>query len=69
MWVVHLVGYITTSINDGPGCLLLRCPDPSCRASVGQDMILKLASEEDKEKYARYFVRSYIEDKKKVSVT
>lgn len=58
-------GYITTSINDGPGCLLLRCPDPSCRASVGQDMILKLASNEDKEKYSRYFVRSYIEDKKK----
>ncbi|KAF9587475.1 hypothetical protein IFM89_003414 [Coptis chinensis] len=23
-------GYISTSINDGPGCLILRCPDPSC---------------------------------------
>lgn len=58
-------GYITTSINDGPGSLLLKCPDPSCRGAVGQDMILKLASDEDKEKYSRYVVRSYIEDKKK----
>ncbi|KMT16341.1 hypothetical protein BVRB_3g054880 [Beta vulgaris subsp. vulgaris] len=58
-------GYITTSINDGPGCLLLRCPDPACIAAVGQDMILKLASKEDKEKYYRYIVRSYVEDKKK----
>ncbi|KAL5767130.1 hypothetical protein ACOSQ2_013913 [Xanthoceras sorbifolium] len=23
-------GYIGTAINDGPGCLMLRCPDPSC---------------------------------------
>ncbi|XP_057534801.1 probable E3 ubiquitin-protein ligase ARI8 isoform X3 [Amaranthus tricolor] len=58
-------GYISTSINDGPGCLLLRCPDPSCRAAVGQDMIQKLASDEDKEKYFRYIVRSYVENKKK----
>ncbi|XP_021721720.1 probable E3 ubiquitin-protein ligase ARI7 [Chenopodium quinoa] len=58
-------GYITTSINDGPGCLLLRCPAPGCGAAVGHDMIHKLASDEDREKYSRYFVRSYIVDKKK----
>lgn len=58
-------GYITTSINDGPGCLLLRCPDPACCAVVGHDMIHKLASNDDKEKFSRYLVRSYIEDKKK----
>ncbi|KAL5769551.1 hypothetical protein ACOSP7_013705 [Xanthoceras sorbifolium] len=55
-------GYIGTAINDGPGCLMLRCPDPSCRATVGQDMINLLASNEDKEKYYRYFIRSYVED-------
>lgn len=66
MWLICVTGYITTSINDGPGCLLLRCPDPACIAAVGQDMILKLASKEDKEKYYRYIVRSYVEDKKKV---
>ncbi|XP_068665717.1 probable E3 ubiquitin-protein ligase ARI8 [Aristolochia californica] len=58
-------GYITTSINDGPGCLMLRCPDPSCGAAVGQDMINVIASEEDNQKYARYLLRSYIEDNKK----
>ncbi|KAJ4968407.1 hypothetical protein NE237_015108 [Protea cynaroides] len=58
-------GYISTSINDGPGCLMLRCPDPSCGAAVGQDMINLLASSEDKEKYSRYLLRSYIEDNRK----
>lgn len=45
---------------------MLRCPDPSCGAAVGQDMIDSLASDEDKEKYSRYLLRSYIEDSKKV---
>ncbi|CAL0332465.1 unnamed protein product [Lupinus luteus] len=58
-------GYISTSINDGPGCLMLRCPDPTCGAAVGQDMINLLVSDEDREKYARYLRRSYIEDNKK----
>ncbi|CAN6580432.1 hypothetical protein TB2_031387 [Malus domestica] len=58
-------GYIRTSISDGPGCLTLRCPDPSCGASVGQDMISMLVSEEDNQKYSRYLIRSYIEDNKK----
>ncbi|KAA8531387.1 hypothetical protein F0562_006117 [Nyssa sinensis] len=58
-------GYISTSINDGPGCLMLRCPDPSCGAAVGQDMINRLASDEDEDKYSRYLLRSYIEDNRK----
>ncbi|KAK9293215.1 hypothetical protein L1049_021204 [Liquidambar formosana] len=58
-------GYIGTAINDGPGCLTLRCPDPPCSAAIGQDMINILASDEDKEKYSRYFLRSYIEDNRK----
>ncbi|OWM72296.1 hypothetical protein CDL15_Pgr018181 [Punica granatum] len=58
-------GFMSTAIIDGPGCLMLRCPDPSCTAAVGQDMIDKLASDEDKKKYNRYFIRSYIEDNKK----
>ena len=61
-----LTGYISTAINDGPGCLMLRCPDPSCAAAVGQDMINSLPNEEDKEKYGRYLRRSYIEDNRKV---
>ncbi|KAG6763842.1 hypothetical protein POTOM_031285 [Populus tomentosa] len=58
-------GYISTAINDGPGCLVLRCPDPSCNAAVGQDMINVLTSNEDSDKYSRYFIRSYIEDNRK----
>ncbi|ONK72465.1 uncharacterized protein A4U43_C04F19720 [Asparagus officinalis] len=58
-------GYIGTSVNDGPGCLTLRCPDPSCNAAVGPDMISNFVSDEDKEKYSRYFLRSYIESKRK----
>ncbi|KAL6970773.1 putative E3 ubiquitin-protein ligase ari7 [Sarracenia purpurea var. burkii] len=57
--------YMSTSIDGGPGCLMLRCPDPSCGAAVGQDMISLLVSNEDKEKYARYLLRSYIEDNRK----
>ncbi|KAL9296516.1 hypothetical protein ACSQ67_022412 [Phaseolus vulgaris] len=58
-------GYISTSISDGPGCLMLRCPDPTCGAAVGQDMLSLLKSDEDKQKYTRYLLRSYIEDNKK----
>lgn len=57
--------YISTSINDGPGCLTLRCPIPSCGAAVGVDMVNKLTSDEDKRKYRRYLLRSYIEDNRK----
>ncbi|CAL9120836.1 unnamed protein product [Musa textilis] len=59
-------GYITTSINEGPGCLMLRCPDPSCNAAVDWDMIDRLAGFEEKEKYARHLLRSYVEDSKKI---
>ncbi|XP_019107942.2 probable E3 ubiquitin-protein ligase ARI8 isoform X3 [Beta vulgaris subsp. vulgaris] len=53
-------GYIGTSIKDGLACLKLRCPDSSCNTAVGLDMINMLASDDDKEIYARYFRRSYI---------
>ncbi|XP_039062268.1 probable E3 ubiquitin-protein ligase ARI7 [Hibiscus syriacus] len=55
-------GYLCTRINDGPGCLLLICPEPSCKASIGPDMIDKLATCEEKEKYSLFLLRSYIED-------
>jgi ariadne-1 len=61
-----MLGYISTSINDGPKCLILRCPDPNCGASIGQNMIDLLASNEDKQKYGCYLLRSYIDDNKKV---
>ncbi|KAJ4914532.1 putative E3 ubiquitin-protein ligase ARI7 [Raphanus sativus] len=59
-------GYTSTTINDGPGCLMLKCPEPSCPAAVGQDMFEKFASKEDREKYYKYFLRSYVEDNRKM---
>lgn len=58
---------MSTAINDGPGCLMLRCPDPSCAAAIGQDMISALTSKDDMEKYTRYFLRSFVEDNRKVT--
>ncbi|RWW11580.1 hypothetical protein GW17_00024805, partial [Ensete ventricosum] len=45
---------------------MLRCPDPSCSAAVGQDIVELLATDEDKEKYSRYLLRSYVEDNRKI---
>jgi len=56
-------GYIHTSINDGPGCLTLRCPD--CVAAVGEDMVFSLVSTEDRKKYMDYLLRSYVEGNRK----
>ncbi|PIA38598.1 hypothetical protein AQUCO_02700071v1 [Aquilegia coerulea] len=54
--------YITNSIvNDGAGCLNLRCPDPSCSVPVDQDLIKKVVSAKDNVTYLHYLVRSYVE--------
>ncbi|VAI74594.1 probable E3 ubiquitin-protein ligase ARI8 isoform X2 [Triticum urartu] len=58
-------GYISAAVSQGPGCLSLRCPDPSCSAIVLQGMINKLGKHEDKEKYARFALRAYVESRKK----
>ncbi|XP_040383503.1 probable E3 ubiquitin-protein ligase ARI5 isoform X1 [Oryza brachyantha] len=59
-------GYISAAINDGPGCLVLQCPEPSCDAIVLEDMINSLTKNEDKVKYARFVLWSYIEGNKKI---
>ncbi|GJT52408.1 probable E3 ubiquitin-protein ligase ARI8 [Tanacetum coccineum] len=57
--------YISLSINDGPGCLSLRCPDPSCHVAVGVNMVNILTSEDDRKKYHHYLLRTYIEHNRK----
>ncbi|WCJ35317.1 RING/U-box superfamily protein [Euphorbia peplus] len=60
-------GYITTSINnDGDQCLVLRCPEPSCPVAIGRDMVGKLGSTDDIDKYAICLVRSYVEATKNI---
>lgn len=56
--------YVSISVSDGPGCLMLRCPEPKCVAAVDQDLVNELVLDEDKEKYSRYLLRSYVEARK-----
>ncbi|KAI3961933.1 hypothetical protein MKW92_044326 [Papaver armeniacum] len=42
-------GYIGTSVNDGPGCLKLPCPEPSCNAAN--------AAKNHLAKYSHYYER------------
>jgi ariadne-1 len=67
IYKLNYVGYISAAVSQGPGCLSLRCPDPSCSAMVLKGMINKLAKDEDKNKYARFTLRAYVEGSKKVS--
>ncbi|KAI3879854.1 hypothetical protein MKW92_022960, partial [Papaver armeniacum] len=58
--------YVSKNISDGPGCLKMQCPETSCAVAVGQDMINALVSDEDKEKYSRYLLRSYVDDQRNI---
>ena len=64
---ISFSGYFRTSIGDGPGCLILQCPYPSCFAAVGRVMISQFASKEDDDKYSDYLLRSYVEDNSQVN--
>ncbi|CAI0543922.1 unnamed protein product [Linum tenue] len=56
--------YIELSIDDGAGCLTLRCPEPNCPVLVCQSTVGTLISDRRyAEKYARLLRRSYIEGK------
>ncbi|PRQ22802.1 putative aminoacyltransferase, E1 ubiquitin-activating enzyme [Rosa chinensis] len=64
-------GYISTTICDGgPACLRLRCPESSCSAAVGPDLIQKVLLNSNREaehgKYKTYLLRSYVEDQRKI---
>ncbi|XP_074352347.1 putative E3 ubiquitin-protein ligase ARI8 [Apium graveolens] len=61
-----LTTYISVAISDGFDCLFLRCPDPSCRAIIGEDMVNLLVSDEDKMKYIEFLFRSYVDLNNKI---
>ncbi|CAL1396216.1 unnamed protein product [Linum trigynum] len=54
--------YIAHSVNDGPRCLQLRCPEPSCKILVGDELINQIADENDRKKYSNFAIRSYVEN-------
>lgn len=57
--------YIRTAVSEGPGCLTLRCPEPSCGSgAVGLDMVESLVAAEDKKRYDQFLLRSYVEERK-----
>ncbi|KAF5791613.1 putative transcription factor C2H2 family [Helianthus annuus] len=58
--------YVCTAVEDGPGCLTLRCPEPSCKAAVGPDMVRVLASENERKRYDLFLLRTYVESNKRV---
>ncbi|KAL3649957.1 hypothetical protein CASFOL_006360 [Castilleja foliolosa] len=53
--------YISVSIENGPGCLTLKCPEPDCQSNPGIDMVDLVSSQDDKNKYYQYLYRSYVE--------
>ncbi|KAK1354659.1 RBR-type E3 ubiquitin transferase [Heracleum sosnowskyi] len=53
--------YVIVAINDGSRCLFLRCPDPSCHAVIGEDMVNVLVCRENMNKYKEFYYRSYVE--------
>ncbi|KAI3726331.1 hypothetical protein L1987_66128 [Smallanthus sonchifolius] len=58
--------YVSTAVNDGPGCLTLRCPEPSCDAAVGPDMINELATVTERKRYDLFCLRTYVESSNKI---
>ncbi|KAI3785116.1 hypothetical protein L1987_44228 [Smallanthus sonchifolius] len=59
-------GYVSTAVNDGPGCLTLRCPEPSCDAAVCPDMINELATVTEKKRYDHFWLMTYVESSNKI---
>ncbi|XP_066337615.1 probable E3 ubiquitin-protein ligase ARI7 [Miscanthus floridulus] len=61
-------GYVRAAVGDGPRCLSLRCPDPSCSAPVVRDLVDDVlatesaGSADDGARYARFWLRSYVEE-------
>ena len=54
-------GYITSSVNDGPICVTLTCPEHQCSQKVMCGTVESLCSEDVFEKFMMYMARNYIE--------
>ncbi|CAN6373432.1 unnamed protein product [Urochloa humidicola] len=55
-------GYIHAAVSNGPRCLSLQCPDTSCPAAIVGDLVAAVGATADTERYARFALRSYVED-------
>ncbi|XVF82972.1 hypothetical protein PTKIN_Ptkin16aG0095300 [Pterospermum kingtungense] len=43
--------YISNYISEGDGPLMIRCPEPSCRVALSQQLFDKIATEEQKKRF------------------
>ncbi|GKV29833.1 hypothetical protein SLEP1_g38725 [Rubroshorea leprosula] len=50
--------------NPAGGFLTIRCPDRSCGAALSQEVIDKIATEEQRENFSRMLLRSFVEHNK-----
>ncbi|GJU79446.1 zinc finger, C6HC-type containing protein [Tanacetum coccineum] len=57
--------YVKTAINDGPRCMTLKCPEPSCHVAVSPGMVNVLVEGKEKRKYDMFWFRSYVESNNK----
>ncbi|CAD6255817.1 unnamed protein product [Miscanthus lutarioriparius] len=56
-------GYVAAAVADGARCMSLRCPDPSCSAPVVRELVDAVpAGAKDRARYARFWLRSYVEE-------
>ncbi|CAO2150051.1 unnamed protein product [Urochloa humidicola] len=56
-------GYIAAAVGDGAArCLSLRCPEPSCTAAVVRELVDAAADADDRVRYARFELRSFVDD-------
>uniref|UniRef100_A0A7N0V8N8 RBR-type E3 ubiquitin transferase n=1 Tax=Kalanchoe fedtschenkoi TaxID=63787 RepID=A0A7N0V8N8_KALFE len=53
--------YIAIAINDGPGCLALRCPEPKCSVSLDDTLIKASVSADAIAKYTRFLASNFVE--------
>nr|GEX92809.1 hypothetical protein [Tanacetum cinerariifolium] len=57
---VYWTIYVKTTINDGPRCMTLKCPEPSCHIAVSPGMVNVLVEGKEKRKYDMFWFRSYV---------
>lgn len=58
--------YLTISINDGPSCLVTKCPYPKCKLVVDENTVNELVDKEVRMKYAKYLSRSFVDDNPRI---
>ncbi|KAI3433888.1 hypothetical protein D9Q98_003690 [Chlorella vulgaris] len=59
-------GYIHTSIESGPFCLDLRCPDPECKAAVPRRVITAVVDAAHQERYDDFAINSFVDDQRQI---